>query len=200
MHEYSVVGHSREKVVFYISLIAVVASPTITWLASKIVAVIGFNLGTATVGAAAVFAVLFWVFNSVLWRTRIVQKALGVPDLNGEWSCQGHSIDHESKKKREWTGVVKLTQTWNKMQVTLRTNESKSYSTSAIGGIKKIADNTYILSYLYDNAPSADQTKLHAHSGLCSLVFDLKASSAEGSYFNSQDRPTFGTMRLRRKV
>ena len=185
MHEYAVAGHARERIIFYVSVASVFLAPFLTAEAIKILHLISYNVVSFSIGSATVFAVLFGAFNIVVWKIGPVRVLLGMPDLNGEWICEGHAIDHETKKEYDWSGTLHISQTWTRMLVTLKTNESKSVSTSAIGGLLKLPGESYVLSLVYENKPSMTQKSLHQHAGLCRLVFNLQRKDADGQYFNN---------------
>jgi hypothetical protein len=69
-----------------------------------------------------------------------------------------------------------------------------SYSETASVLLKH--DGAAKLSYSYQNHPKAGEPELQKHQGFCELTFDEARSSAEGHYFNSLGRYSFGRMQL----
>ena len=198
MHEYSIVGHAKEKYLFWISLVSIVAAPLLTTLIGKTLSFVNFNAVTITISSGLMFSILYFASNKYIWRIGIISNIISIPDLNGVWECVGKSMKYGSTTILEWNGTITIKQTWNKIMIVLTTKDSQSMSTSLLGGIKQLSGKGYILSYMYDNQPKATEIELHKHKGFCNLVFDNRLASAEGEYYNDRDRASYGTMKLRR--
>lgn len=148
-------------------------------------------------GAGIVFALLYTVFNKTVWRWRWAVKYLKVPDLSGEWECTGTTLDAEGKPKYSWDAHVYICQTWDKIRVRLKTNQSGSNSITA-ALVYDEADG-YRLLYNYRNDPNPGEPELKGHVGSANLLFSKSLDKATGDYFNGHGRPTYGRMELRRK-
>lgn len=98
-HEYSVIGHSRAVLGRHLGTVAAA-------LASIAVLLLGGLLGLVDrlgieipqiilwpLTAAAIFPLIHWAFNRFVWRWARVVAWLKIPDLNGEWSCDGRTLD-----------------------------------------------------------------------------------------------------------
>jgi hypothetical protein len=96
------------------------------------------------------------------------------------------------------TGTVTISQSWEKIHVTLRTDRSASHSVSA--ALIPEADGSWMLMYSYRNEPRAGEPELNAHLGYCEMRFSKSLRDAEGDYFNARGRGTFGRMWLTKKV
>jgi hypothetical protein len=122
-----------------------------------------------------------------------------IPDLNGEWECDGHQfLKNGENADFDWKATITIVQSWSKMVVNLKTHQSASHSVSA--SINHEEGNGYRLLFVYENTPKAGEENLARHTGTCDLVFNLQTDSAEGAYFTDQDRKTAGNMTLKRKV
>src|SRR4026207_1736632 len=90
MHAYSTKSPWNPK------LIAVLAIASTLIATSLGIAVNAVNkeLGSALVSASAmpVFGILFFIFDRYLWRPGLVRHFLLVPDLNGDWLCEGRTL------------------------------------------------------------------------------------------------------------
>lgn len=148
------------------------------------------------VSAGAVFGGLYWILDRYAWRWSWLGAVLGVPDLSGEWQCEGESLHQDGSTRHPWTGTVTIIQSWYKLRVRLRTAQSGSNSVSAALICDK-ADG-YVLLYHYRNEPRVGERELQGHRGFAELTFAKDRRSAVGEYFNGQGRFTFGRMRLRR--
>lgn len=204
-HEYSVMGLDRTSIGRYLGTFAGLMSSCVAMLAT-----IGFNLAQHfglsdsitgliifPVNASVFYFLGHLAFNKWVWRRPIVQSILGVPDLNGEWSCIGQTKDNDGNTIYKWNGTVTITQTWEKIRVYLNTGQSSSRSKSA--SLVKEPGRGYVLMYSYQNEPKLGEPELRTHVGYCELQLDEDLSSAEGDYFNNRGRVTFGRMKLTKK-
>lgn len=141
------------------------------------------------------FALVHWFFSNHLWKWSPLYNLpfLNVPDLNGIWegnltsSHDGYRHPHEIK--------VDVSQTWNKIQISLEADQSKSWSDFA--AISKSGKQDYILTYGYTNEPkSGRKDTMHMHRGTVRLA--VKGNKLEGFYYTGRDRTTDGNIRLHR--
>lgn len=204
-HEYSVIGLNRTTIGRYLGTAAGIMSSIAAMLAT-----VCFDLfqrfglsdnSTAAIvfplNAAVFYFVGYETFTRWIWRNSIVQKLLGVPDLNGEWDCYGQTKDNDGNTIHEWNGVVTINQTWEKIRVYLNTGQSSSRSKSA--SLVKEPGRGYVLMYSYQNEPRVGEAELRTHVGYCEFQLDEELKTAEGDYFNNRGRVTFGRMKLIRK-
>ncbi|MDR3600353.1 MAG: hypothetical protein P4L49_07725 [Desulfosporosinus sp.] len=199
MHEYSVIGHPREKIIYWLAFISIISAP----LVSKFIDMILNNYLSITwkltISGVAIYTILYILFNKYLWKIEAFSKLFKFPNLNGEWQCVGKSYNPKQNKNFNWNGNIKIVQTWDKISITLKTSNSTSQSMSSIGGIKHIPGIGYKLAYNYENSPHISSTELAKHEGYCSLDISEERISADGYYFNNaKERQTFGEMKLTR--
>lgn len=204
-HEYSVIGHSRASIGRYLGtaagLLASLTAVVVTFgldLATKL----GLSTGAANiilfpVNAATFYFVGHLVFERWIWRRKIIQGLLGIPDLNGEWDCLGETKDENGNVTHAWQGTVTINQTWEKIRVYLTTGQSSSRSKSA--SLVREPGRGYVLMYSYQNEPRIGEPELRSHVGYCELQLNEDVTQAEGDYFNNRGRITFGRMKLTRK-
>lgn len=203
MHDYSIDKHPKERVLFALSFIAIVTAPAL----NKCIAWITNELGVATglwstslitvVPVMTVFGVIYWLFNSKLWKVEWLRSRLLVPNLNGTWKCEGLSVMRQgSIVNYPWSGEIRITQSWTKISIYISTSQSSSRSTSA--SIFHEPGVGYLLSYHYANAPNADQTDLKKHDGTAEILFAEDGLLGAGHYFTDQHRMTTGTMKLQK--
>jgi hypothetical protein len=204
MHDYSIDKHPKEKVLFVLALLAIILAPTIQELAERIVNYLEVHSGWSSAPAVAVpvfgvFAGLYCLFNTYLWRLDWLRKLLLVPDLNGTWQCVGKTVLKDAEAVDiSWEGTINVTQSWSKMSIYIRTEHSHSRSISAsIFHEKGIG---YRLLYQYNNEPHADELDLEKHSGSAELMFSEDATIASGHYFTDRHRTTVGTISLKRRL
>lgn len=200
MHEYTVIGHPRQKVIFFVAIVSVVVSNFISdyvyqWLKQF------FNITlTFTISSSVIFAILYVFFNQFLWKSKIFEKIFHFPNLEGEWKCTGLSNNISLGQKFDWEGTIVIKQSWDKILISLKTKSSSSQSKSVTGGLRYFAGVGYELSYHYENTPNASRDGLQKHEGFCILTFSPEKEAAGGCYFNNiKDRQSYGEMNLKRR-
>lgn len=205
-HEYALLGGiNRAKVGRYISLAAASVSGVIVFVLLSLIDVAHrFNIPAnlpptvlSLAGAGTVFAVLYWLFDKFVWRWSKIASVLKVPDLSGDWNCEGRSLRSDGAVDVAWNGTVTIVQTWDKLRVRLKTDQSGSNSITA--AVLYDSADGYRLLYNYRNEPRIEEPNLKGHVGFADLVFDRNLTTAEGPYFNGHGRFTFGTMKLTRQ-
>ena len=204
-HEYSLLGGiNRAKIGRYLGLLAASVSASIVFILLSLVDVarsfgIPANLTPTVlslVGSGTVFGVLYWLFDRYMWRWQLFAGLLNVPNLDGIWQCAGTALNPDGFSNLSWNGEITIIQSWDKIRVRLKTNQSGSNSVSAALICDRV--DGYKLLYSYKNDPHIDEPELNSHHGFSELIFSKDLLSAEGSYFNGHGRFTFGTMRLSR--
>lgn len=198
MHDYSIDNHPKEKILFGLAFIAITAAPVLNVAVEAGLATVEALSGVPAppVTAVPVFALfigLYQLFNRKLWKRAWVRKFLLVPDLNGEWACDGEMrLKNGQKANFQWEGKIVITQSWSKILVHLQTKTSSSKSVSAsIFHDKRVG---YRLQYYYKNDPTAAALDLNKHDGFAEILFAEDCRSGEGNYFTDQHRQTVGTM------
>ena len=187
MHDYSMRGHPRERLIFYIAAAAFSLMPLITTLQGWV----GVSVAVTTF---AIFSGLFLLFDRFLWRIGPFRRTCRLPDLNGKWTCAGSQIDSDGSVTNEWSADVVITQTWSRISVALQTDTSRSRSGPA--SIECDEGHGFRLLYTYQNDPVPGSQSLAPHKGTCELIFDEACTSADGLYFNDHNRQSFGRIKL----
>lgn len=203
-HEYTIIGHSRASIGRYLGVVAsfiasgiyIIAGLSIEWLrqVGLLDGATGFIFWPVT--AAAVFSLILWVFNSWMWKSAYLKKVLKIPDISGVWECAGQTKSSDGETTYEWSGIVYISQTWEKIKVRLKTEQSGSRSNTA--ALVMEDDHCCTLIYSYRNEPKVGEM-LNSHVGFCELHFDQSLTHAEGDYFNNKGRVTYGHMCLTKK-
>jgi hypothetical protein len=203
MHDYSIDKHPKEKVLFGLSFIAIVTAPAlnkcVTWAAQQLELATGLLVTSivTVVPVMTVFLVIYWLFNSKLWKVEWLRSRLLVPNLNGTWKCDGLNVMRQGTVvNHPWSAEIRITQSWTKISIYISTSQSSSRSTSA--SIVHEPGVGYRLFYHYTNAPKADQTDLKKHDGTAEILFAEDCLSGDGHYFTDQHRMTTGTMKLQK--
>jgi hypothetical protein len=203
-HEYALVGgFNRALIGRYLGTLAAIVSGVIVFLLLASVD-LAHRLGMSAslpptvlslASGMTVYAVLYWIFSRHAWRWRFLSRALGVPNLAGEWRCIGKTLNDDGTARFNWHGTVTITQNWDKIRVRLKTAQSGSHSIAA--ALLCDAENHTLL-YNYKNDPRIGETHLHSHRGFAELTFAKDGQTAEGEYVNGYGRKTFGSMQLER--
>jgi len=122
-----------------------------------------------------------------------------MPNLKGEYDCTGKSYKYNKDEIRDWSGILKITQTWSKTLIVLETESSKSMSISLSASIVRLEGKGYLLRYLYSNEPKPDYFELKTHLGHCHITFNEMTNKGHGIYFTNQDRKSYGSFILTRR-
>jgi hypothetical protein len=150
------------------------------------------------VGAGSVYAFFYWLLDRHLWRIAVVARFLKVPDLAGDWVCEGQTLDVEGAVRFAWSGKVRIIQSYDKIQVRLKTAQSGSCSVAA--ALQCDAAGGYRLLYHYRNDPRIGEPELQAHRGFGDMMVASDGRTAEGEYFNGAGRNTFGRMTWTKEI
>lgn len=203
-HEYSVIGHRRARIAMIQAFIAGAIAGLLSYGAGMLIGQLinskwinPTNIIYWPVTGGAVFAAIFAIFESIVWRKAWVNWLVGIPDLSGEWEVAGQSYDANNEPTFEWLGIVTVTQSYEKLKLHLKTETS--YSNSVTAAILPEGNDGFRLIYSYRNAPRPGNPELQSHLGHCELLFNKNLTIAEGDYFNNFSRMTHGTMKLKRK-
>lgn len=191
MHEYNVNGTQKRYIYYYLSVVSIGLSSLIPLGLRFITDTTGMAL-SITISSAAIFSFLYFAFNRLLWKIPL----LGIPDFTGDWKCEGFSYKYDDTVEQTWSGIVHIQQTWDKILVTLETENSKSASVSLSANIENLPGHGFRLKYLYSNEPMPGNKELHSHYGHCNILFSKDRSTGTGKYFTNEERKTYGTMNL----
>lgn len=152
---------------------------------------------------AAVFALLYAVFNRFAWKWDILH-ALGVVEVkNLSGTYQGHLVSTYQDSQGHPTQLdvtLKIMQTWTRISVemTVTSGSSTSVSTSALGSVTSDGSAT-CLTYVYRNRvnPAVADADMGDHDGAADLRM-YADGRVTGRYFNS--RPRAGTIEARKRI
>lgn len=202
-HEYSVIGHKRTRIAFWLAFLSGGIAGGLSVLAGlgveHLKAVGAHNIPDLIlwpVTGSAVFGIIFLIFDAVFWKIPIVSRIVGVPNVSGSWDVEGQSYDATEEPTFAWQARIEITQKYQKISIHLRTGSSESHSVTA--AVIPEGRAGYRLIYSYRNAPKPGEPELNPHMGHCELSFSTNLETAEGHYFNSGGRFTHGTMKLKR--
>ncbi|KAF3978734.1 MAG: hypothetical protein HFP77_00375 [Methylococcales symbiont of Iophon sp. n. MRB-2018] len=143
--------------------------------------------------------IIFWVvFIKWLWKLKIFYPWLvQAPDLSGNWEGVIKSNWGSGEVEPIPVNVV-ISQTFLNVQVSMKTEESRSFSVGASFDIDKERGQQQLF-YSYLNTPKSgvrDRSQIHYGSTL--LIFDgFNVVEMEGEYWTS--RETTGEIRLKRE-
>ena len=198
MHDYSMDRHPKEKILFILAFLAIVATPFINQAFVQIQDTLGnWTIPLSSVSAFMVFGAVFWIFNQHLWKCKLARKFLLMPDLNGKWKCDGTTmIKGGQETNHPWNAEIDITQSWSKIIIRLRTKDSISSSTSA--SITRMEGQGFKVLYHYQNDPTQISETLNKHDGAAEIIFNQDCTEGDGHYFTDQHRSTVGSLKLRK--
>jgi hypothetical protein len=201
MHDYSIDNHPKEKIIFFLAVIAIFTAKHINKFFNNLTIVEKLDLSFLShlnVPVFALYGLIYFVFNKYLWKLKLFRKIFLIPDLNGNWTCSGEtSIKEGIKTVRKWKGDLTITQSWSKIAVCLKSTNSESKS--LVASIAHEQGSGFRLVYQYANNPNLNEPELQIHKGIAELLFDEDTKKASGHYFTDQHRSTVGSIQLRKK-
>lgn len=191
-------SHPKEKIIFGLAFLAIIATPFINEAFSLFLSLSGISTKTISgLSAFMIFGGIFWLFNHYLWKFKFFRRFLLMPDLNGKWECSGITkIKNGQANNQNWKAEIDITQSWSKIIIRLKTKESISQSTSA--SITRLEGQGFKVLYNYKNTPMLVDQTLQKHDGAVEIVFNQGCTEAEGHYFTDQYRSTVGSIKLRK--
>ena len=205
-HEYVLIdGVSRAHIGRYLGTAAALVSAACVFLALQVIGLAErYGLDAhltpsvmSLIGAAAVYGVLYWLFNRFLWRMPPIAQALRIPDLTGAWQCIGTTLNERGDTVRTWSGDIAIAQSWDRLRIRLSTDDSGS--SSRVAALMHDDAGGYRLFYTYENDPRNDRPELRHHMGFADMVISIDQQRASGEYFNGRGRVTFGRMEWRKQ-
>lgn len=202
-HEYTIIGKSRTNIGRYLGVIAGGLAAAMYLMAGAILTFLKTTPFTDWIpdivfwplSAGVIYIAVHFAFDKWAWKWPLVSKVLDIPNIQGLWDCKGETRDADGNTIYEWNGCVAIAQTWEKINVRLKTKQSASHS--MVAALVNEGDQGYRLIYRYTNEPKAGEPLNH-HIGFCDLRFNKSLTKAEGDYFN-KGRWTFGQMTLTKR-
>ena len=138
-----------------------------------------YNVISCVGEAIAIGLIIVKLFDQWIWKWKFVQKIHGIPVLAKEYKGKLTS----GFDNKDYKGNLVIKQTFTKISIKFKSNESRSYSIVAT-----IIDNndTNQLIYTYQNNPKANiQKRSPIHYGTAILSVD-DVNKIEGSYFTGR--------------
>lgn len=140
----------------------------------------------------ALIGLLFWLYQSYLWRIWPFQYLHGVPDIAGRYEGEVESSFESGSKHRI---ALEIQQTLLSVSVSLYTERSSSFS--VIADVGKNQHGNPFLAYVYKNTPRTVSRDLdmRTHDGFASLDIFRAERRLDGFYYNDpRERPTHGKL------
>lgn len=140
----------------------------------------------------AFIGLLFWLFESFLWRLPPIRQLLKIPFIAGRYEGELES----SYDGNKYPIVVEVNQTLLNVKVNLYTERSSSYS--IMSGIGTNGAGNNLLAYAYKNTPVTVSTDedMKSHDGFAVLeIFKDTVVQLRGTYYNNpRDRGRHGVI------
>lgn len=194
MHSYQIDVDKRNKPLWVIAGLATAITAVLAeWLNTYGIHPTLQNFSSAP-SAFFIFLILYWIFDRWLWQFAPSKWCFGIsePNLSGIWSGKLKS----NTFNKEVGITLNIKQTWSKISVTISFDNSISCSFSAAIICSK---SLPILIYNYDNTPHNRQSdSMTRHIGTAELVLQ-NSNILVGTYFNSGDRKTEGSITVNRQ-
>lgn len=198
MHDYAIFGHDRVAIGRWLGVGSILIGGGLTQLLSYANSFTGWEaFGKATITTGAIYFILHWLFNAYVWKIKIFEA----PDLSGEWTIVGKTLDEFGKVRWDWQGEIGITQDWKQILIHLKTETSQSWSYTATLSKRHSPLGGWLLTYSYSNDPEVESShQLNPHKGYCEAELNKELNAGKIRYFNHSGRNTFGVIEMKRKV
>lgn len=198
MHDYAVFGHDRVAVGRWLGVASIAIAGGVAQWAAAVESLTGWEaFGKATITTSAIYFALHWLFNKWGWKI----KQLEVPDISGEWSIVGRTLDETGGTRWDWRGSIGISQNWKQILIHLKTDTSQSWSYTATLSKRNSPLGGWLLTYSYSNDPEIESShELNPHKGYCEAEISSDLRTGKIRYFNHNGRNTFGVIEMKRKM
>lgn len=143
------------------------------------------------------YGLYMWFFENHLWKKPFFRNIFSVktPDLNGTWA--GHLKSSYDGHSKEYKCNLIISQTWNQINMCLKTETSSSKSFAASINFFSQSEGTLI--YEYANEPkSSAPSDMNSHIGTAILSFKEADKKLEGYYYSGRGRLRHGELFLKK--
>jgi hypothetical protein len=169
---------------------------SISWLSP----LIDWGFISVVITPITIFGVFYFLFNKYIWKWKIVNKFLGVPNVNGKYEglLQSTYLNESTGIRVEPIQMIlEVNQTFDSIKFTSFFPNTPSSSSSNMGGLISVEDGTAEFVFAYSNKSRDISIENDRHDGMNILRFNLGDGSVEGEYFNNRGKkPNKGTMDL----
>ena len=187
-HQYSADTKDRRLVHVYFTILAVLFSYLLNWIAHNTFLKIPWWLDAPAI--FGFYGLIYFLFNNMLWKIRTFRFLFRIktPDWNGEYKCILRSSFDNFQSEKDL--IVRITQNWETILIQTITNSSISNS---LAGSFSINDSCLPqFTYEYINKPNNDaNTSLNIHYGMASII--VESGLLKGEFFNGRGRNSYGT-------
>ncbi|WP_215746813.1 hypothetical protein [Gluconobacter sp. P1C6_b] len=200
-HEYAIINTSRTDVGYRLGIPVTALTVTIFTVLGllelfldPIFPKISQNIQRAAtlITAALIYSIVSWIFRNFAWKWKRVPGILKMANLNGRWEVKGSAL---SEKNEDWSGIITITQDYEKISIALEAGNSNSFSSAA--SMFLLPSGQLRLQYIYENTPKPGSGEIYYHIGCCELLFDKDILNASGHYF-TKERASSGGMVVKR--
>lgn len=211
MNTYELKSDIRQKVTIIIAIVSLLLGNTLfnlcnyltPYLASLLPSVTAFfsqweylGVFSSQITVGTVFAAISWWFDIQLWRIPLINKFLGVPDLNGSWEGVLESSFKENGVNKKVDMKLEIEQSWNRIKCTSTFPASKSYSDLVC--LDSEGSQGTMLKFTYTNHSEDLASGLTQFAGYNELRLN-DANTLTGTYFTKRVPSTRGTILLVRR-
>lgn len=199
MHPYSIDSSERKWIPLIIAIISVPIVmilrslwdiPHFSGVLGEIQLYIGFIIDLSVI---LFYDIFFRMFDNYLWKYSFFSPIVKAPNLNGRWEGTLDSCYYKSTVYIN--ASMDITQTWQNIDIKLKTENSKSKTVTAAFFTK--THNAIELSYQYQSEPNPKAIDdLHIHKGTGWIILSPNKKSFEGVYYNGKDNKNHGSLKF----
>lgn len=183
MHEYVVSYHDRKKIYYIAAVVSGLLCGALIFLASKLNGLTG--LAIAAPSGAAVFVLVFLIFDLWLWKASFLYDwgLVKIPNIEGDWLAKiVEDPGAQAESKREpITAKLKIHQSYTRLVI--RLNTEKSESVSQMASLVMVSPDCFKLRYEYLAAYRANEHAVPStHYGVTELTLESSSSTFNAEY------------------
>lgn len=196
MHPYATDSNERNLAPFIFAIVSVFFA----WLLNRVLEVQQFPLPWWINAPSVIgfYGILYSIFAKCLWKCSFFRRIgfVKLPNLNGTWN--GHITSSFDEHAKEQYATLDIRQSWAKISISLRTQNSKSLSLTA--SILTENQNFVVISYEYISEPMPNSSNtMHMHRGTARLTLISEDQSLEGEYYSGRGRLNLGVLSFKRQ-
>lgn len=211
MNTYEVKSNIRQRVTLAIAVLSLILGNSLFGLSNSLASIVEsyfpkvtssfsqwdyLGIFSSQITVAMVFSFIKWLFEKHLWRTPLINKFLGVPDLNGSWEGVLESSYKENDVNVKVDMKLEIEQSWSRIKCTSIFPTSKSYSDLVC--LDYEGPKGTMLKFTYTNHSENINLGLPQFAGYNELRLN-DANTLAGTYYTQREPSTKGTIILIRR-
>lgn len=214
LRPYLIEGETRGKVLIACLVLSLVAASFLNGIIFPLLQTLAHLIGLSeiyqsfllfglfgTASYACMVSIAWKVFDHFLWKQRVINQLINIPNLKGVWKGTGYSSYEGNNKQIEYSMELKISQTFTKMECHAVFENSDSYGNSYSVSCCNFQQQSCLLSFAYGNDAGSISLKVdsweESHFGY--NIIQVVGNSMSGRYFTNRSPQTKGYFELEKQ-